>query len=422
MDVSFQLPSDHAVVTCTLAIPRPRPVKVFVNHRQLHDINTKNLANNIQSSSLILDPKSSLDDLVDQYNTSLKSIVDVHAPMKNRWLTLRPHAPWYNNALRAEKREKRRKERRWRCTHLEVDKQIFQDQCKKYQDMVNHCKMNYYKDHISSCDNRTLFAEVDKLSNGRSVPSLPSFASGHELATSFSDFFSDKVQRLIESSQKTSGSTFKCSSTCQSSITEFSMISTETVTNIISKSSSKSCSLDPIPTCILKSCLPVLATTITNIVNLSLSTGHVPPLLKTACVVPRLKKKFLDPDELSSYRPISNLPFLSKTLERVVAAELNTYESPYGGQFTLSTPLIKPNFCILLPHRRSTTVSLETTPSFLNTYLTDSNLFSSLQSPYRRHHSVETALLRVANEFLVALDNGNEVLLVLLDYTAAFDT
>ena len=38
-------------------------------------------------------------------------------------------------------------------------------------------------------------------------------------------------------------------------------------------------------------------------------------------------------------------------------------ESLYGGQFTLSTPLIKPNFCILLPHRRSTTVSLETTPS-----------------------------------------------------------
>ena len=38
---------------------------------------------------------------------------------------------------------------------------------------------------------------------------------------------------------------------------------------------------------------------------------------------------------------------------------------PYGGQFTLSTPLIKPNFCILLPHRRSTTVSLETTPSLI---------------------------------------------------------
>ena len=39
-------------------------------------------------------------------------------------------------------------------------------------------------------------------------------------------------------------------------------------------------------------------------------------------------------------------------------------ESLYGGQFTLSTPLIKPNFCTLLPHRSSITVSLETTPFF----------------------------------------------------------
>lgn len=93
MDVSFQLLFDHAVVTCNLVIPQPRSVEVLVNHRQLSDINTKNLANDIQISSLILDPKSSLDDLVDQYNTSLKSIVDVHALMKNRWLTLRPHAP-----------------------------------------------------------------------------------------------------------------------------------------------------------------------------------------------------------------------------------------------------------------------------------------------------------------------------------------
>ena len=40
----------------------------------------------------------------------------------------------------------------------------------------------------------------------------------------------------------------------------------------------------------------------------------------------------------------------------------------------LSTPLIKPNFCILLPHRRSTTVSLETTPSFICYLMGDFNL------------------------------------------------
>ena len=40
----------------------------------------------------------------------------------------------------------------------------------------------------------------------------------------------------------------------------------------------------------------------------------------------------------------------------------------YGGQFALSTQLINPNFCVSLPHRRSTTVSLETNPLVWNIF------------------------------------------------------
>ena len=54
--------------------------------------------------------------------------------------------------------------------------------------------------------------------------------------------------------------------------------------------------------------------------------------------------------------------------------------SLYGGQFTLSTPLIKPNFCILLPHRRSTTVSLETTPSFISFFMVQVKVLYFLRS------------------------------------------
>ena len=57
------------------------------------------------------------------------------------------------------------------------------------------------------------------------------------------------------------------------------------------------------------------------------------------------------------------VPGCSLVLSALLTKKRQLLESLYGGQFTLSTPLIKPNFCILLPHRRSTTVSLETTPS-----------------------------------------------------------
>ena len=68
---------------------------------------------------------------------------------------------------------------------------------------------------------------------------------------------------------------------------------------------------DPIPTTLIKSNLSVISPLITQIINHSLNSGHVPPSLKTAIIKPLLKKPNLDSDCLSNYRPISHLPFLS---------------------------------------------------------------------------------------------------------------
>jgi len=64
---------------------------------------------------------------------------------------------------------------------------------------------------------------------------------------------------------------------------------------------------------------------ITNIINQSLRSGHVPKSLKTAVIKPILKKPWLDPEVSANYRPISNLPFLSKVLEKVVSAQLHNH-------------------------------------------------------------------------------------------------
>ena len=59
--------------------------------------------------------------------------------------------------------------------------------------------------------------------------------------------------------------------------------------------------------------------------NLSLEKGSFPSEFKKSIVLPLIKKETLDPDELSNYRPISNLSFLSKILERIVASQLDEY-------------------------------------------------------------------------------------------------
>ena len=58
----------------------------------------------------------------------------------------------------------------------------------------------------------------------------------------------------------------------------------------------------------------------------------------------------------------------------------------------------------------------------MHNYLSCHGLFPTLQSAYRKHHLTESALLRVTNDILRILDSQGEVILVLLDLSAAFDT
>jgi len=123
----------------------------------------------------------------------------------------------------------------------------------------------------------------------------------------------------------------------------------------------------------------VLVPVIQKIVNLSLTTSIVPTLFKEAVVKPLIKKHNLDPEVLSNYRPVSNLLYLSKILERVVADQLKAY-------------------------------------------LDVNELQVKCQSAYRNGHSTETTLLRVLNDLLSMIDGGDAALLVLLDLSVAFDT
>ena len=102
----------------------------------------------------------------------------------------------------------------------------------------------------------------------------------------------------------------------------FSPIDLPNLTSTISSSKPSTCLLDSIPTKLLKEVLPLISTHLLDMINLSLLTGYVPQSFKVAVIKPLLKKPNLDPGVLANYRPISNLHFLSKILEKVVANQL----------------------------------------------------------------------------------------------------
>ena len=100
--------------------------------------------------------------------------------------------------------------------------------------------------------------------------------------------------------------------------------------------------------------------------------------MKSAIINPLLKKLNLALLQ-KNYQPVSNLKYLSKLIERVIAQKLNEH-------------------------------------------LTRNDIFEPMQSAYRKAHSTETALVRIQNDILRTTDNKEVTILLLVDLSAAFDT
>ena len=248
--------------------------------------------------------------------------------------------------------------------------------------MLLQAKKDYYNNLIaeSSTDSKNLSNIVKDILHQRSEMKLPEHASPEELANRFAVFFTDKVCKIRDELPDLSRHKLNLPTpalTC--SLNVFSAVTESEVRKIIAKSPTKSCSLDPAPTWMVKDSVDELIPTVTILVNLSLQSANMPDSMKQALVTPLLKKDDLDPEVLKNYRPVSNLSFLSKVLERVVAARLTNY-------------------------------------------MTINQLHEPMQSAYRACHSTETALVRVQNDILRTLDQGGAAILVLLDLSAAFDT
>ena len=129
---------------------------------------------------------------------------------------------------------------------------------------------------------------------------------------------------------------------------------------------------------VLKEYLSVFLPIWTHIINLSLSTGSMDNL-KHATITPLLKNADLDFNKYENFRPVSNLTFISKLIERVVLKRL------------------------------------------LN-YMHHNNLNIPNQHGYKKNHSTETVLLKLVNDIRINFDKSNVTVLLLLDLSAAFTT
>ena len=387
-DKQGNISGDHLAVRFAVHASKPARLRKVVTFRRLRQICVSDFAQDI-ASSMDLSSDGSVTELVLHYNSDLRSIVDHHAPLQKATVTLRPNSPWFTDTLRQEKRNRRQLERTWLRTGLEVHRQAYRTKCVAFNRLLLTTKSEYFSEKIAICgrDQKQLFHITKNIMGDTGTTNMPSFVSPGALAQRFSDHFTDKVRHIRQGicdrddNQSSTTRAALSDDVCFDGVplTNFVPITESDVERLVAIAPCKTCELDPIPTWLLKQCSSELVPLITTIINASLTKSVVPPDFKRAVIRSLLKKSTLDKEGLQNYRPVSNLPFASKLVEKVVARQMNDH-------------------------------------------VDGNTLRDKMQSAYRSGHSTETALLRIKNDIDAALDRKSMVILVMLDLSSAFDT
>ena len=134
----------------------------------------------------------------------------------------------------------------------------------------------------------------------------------------------DSVSDTLHSLSVSVPSDLSFPSHCCSLLETLSPVTFDEVGRILSRSPAKSSSMDIIPTSLVLRCKPVFCEIIAYLANLSFSEGRFPALFKQATVTPLIKGHSLD-KSVPNYRPISNLNFISKVLERLFLCRFQSH-------------------------------------------------------------------------------------------------
>ena len=240
---------------------------------------------------------------------------------------------------------------------------------------MNIAHAEYYSNLVLENSNnpKSLFKVIDTLLNNKKK--LPRHSSAIRLASTFGNFFMRKVLAIHEDliGMKLNRNLLPPVEMrrFQFTLNFFKQVSGDDVSKLMRKSHKKTCDLDLLPTWLLAKCHSEFNPIITTIINTSLELCQVSNILKSALVTPFLKKAGLSLI-FKKFRPVFNLKFICKLIERTVSPANNALEP--------------------------------------------------LQSVYRAGHSTETALVKVRNDILNAIDNHQDKIMLLLDLSAACDT
>ena len=279
---------------------------------------------------------------------------------------------------------RRRAEKRWKKAVAvgspEIDElhEFYKQLCLQSTTLAMCKKKQHFCKTIekSNGNPRTLFSLINKELDKNQSKKLPDTSDVADLASRFNNFFHSKIDKIRTEMKHTSDPVSPTANL--EFLSDFEPVTFEELSDIISNSGIKCSPADILPQSLYQENISTLLPLLVNLVNTSLLTGNFDGV-KLADIIPLLKDESSDPNVLKNYRPVSNLTFIGKLIERVVLKRLEDH-------------------------------------------LSRNNLNCSEQFAYKKNHSTETLLIKMTDDLLVAFDEGSATVVMLLDLSAAFDT
>jgi Reverse transcriptase (RNA-dependent DNA polymerase) len=378
--------SDHNLVVGDLSMQRYKQAAISYVYRNLKNMDIVDFEKRLRSSQLFNDPVDTPDKYIKQLESTVTAILDEVAPIRHGTRPGgRKAAKWLDPEAVSAKQHRRQLERRWKKSGCEQDRVAYRASCRRANLLINSSRNKHRYQRIKDAgrDSRRVWGAVkdllytDHQDPRTTLPDIDSFCS------LLAEFFVNKVRNIKDAiASKLLGQQLdpleSDKSFCGTLMSEFQPVTVTEVERLIRLMPSKSSPLDAFPTSLIKQCSSTFAPVISRLANLSFEHATFPSNFKTAQVTPLLKKHGLDASDPANYRPISNLNTISKILERLVLTRI-------VGHVSLS-----PNFDVF-------------------------------QSAYKRHHSTETALLKLTDDIFARFDDRQSTILVALDQSAAFD-
>lgn len=366
--------ADHCLISCSTGNVVSAKEPIFRTFRDFKNFNYSNFLDDLNTTPFwqiyeIID----IDDKVNFFSREILNLFDVHAPLKTVRIT-KKKAPWLTDVIKIMMKFKDRALLRYKKSKNPAHWDY-------YKHLRNHLKtaisnekkayLNFTLRNKNNNDKWKCFRDMN-IYNKSTTFDLPSDLGN---ANDINEYFISSSQTINEADEETL-SYLTDNVKFNAPQFNFSPVSEELVHKTLLSVTSKSIGSDIISITMLLYCCPIILPYLTHIINFCILSNVFPSSWKLAHVLPL--PKINNPSELKDLRPISILPVLSKILEKILNSQIKTYLKNFD----------------LLPQN---------------------------QSGFRTNHSCVTALLKVMDDILLEADKDKLTILVLLDYSKAFD-